>query len=95
MTIKTIADISGDNAAHQISTDVYAKARFVSFTVTGGVARIGDSNVSSSRGVAMAQNATYTLPTDGAENGFDGYALSQIYAYVPTGSTLSITYGTR
>ena len=96
MTVKTLPDIAGDNAVHQLSTTV-VYAKWVQFSASGGASapRVGDSNVSSSRGLAVpsATAATsppvdFPIPSDPLES----YTLNELYAYVPTGTTLTITY---
>lgn len=83
------ADIPGDGVAHVV--DVNNIARWVSFTsVSGsGVIRVGDSNVSTSRGQPIAGGGTYYLPD---LVGRPGYDLSQIYYLVPIGTTMSIQW---
>ena len=91
MTVQTLADITGDNAKHQISTNGIL-ARWVILGAVGGAVRFGDTNVSSSRGASIPSGATVLLPCLTAD-AWSGYNLSQMYAYVPNSATLTITYG--
>jgi hypothetical protein len=90
INVSTIGDITGDNAKHQITASA-VNARWVKFSATGGTARVGDTNVGAARGVNVPQNGTVEFPM--SLNEFDVYVLPQIYAYVPSGSTLQISYG--
>lgn len=92
MTVQTLADIAGDGAKHQLTTSLLT-AKYVCFTATGGSTppRVGDTNVSASRGVAVpiaGPPVELPMPTDT----FDVYSLNAIFAFVPNGTTLSITY---
>lgn len=92
MTVLTIADIVGDAAKHQISA-TSINARSVIFSVTGsGAARVGDTNVSSSRGAAVSAGATPLVLAPNPGDLFDFYDLSQLFAFIPSGATLSISY---
>lgn len=84
-----LADIAGSNAAAPLSSS-NVTARTVNFVVTGaGTVRVGDSTITSARGLPV----TATLPLTLAYAGRDfSYSLAQLNAYVPTGSTLSIAY---
>lgn len=99
MNVTSIADISGDNAKHQIST-TNVQAVWVAFTVVAAsgvaAARVGDTNVSSSRGAAVVTNTRALVfpPRDAGPGAWDMYNLANLYAYVPSGVTLTITYGT-
>jgi hypothetical protein len=84
----TIPDIVGDNAVHQILLP--APARWVEFAVTGtGNARVGDSAVSSTRGIPVSAgpNCGFMAPFMGQ---FSFYQANEFKAYVPTGATLSV-----
>ena len=88
--MKTIADIAGNNAAHQLTSnaDIYATAVYLG--ATGGPARVGDANVGASRGASIEASSIFTLPPKPFAQGT--YQLSAIYVYIPIGTTLSITY---
>lgn len=97
MKIFALPDISGDGAAHQLVA-TSTKAKWVSFSAIGnGPVRIGDASVTSSRGVSVPGVATVggtpvVFPPDGSDMTAI-YDLSMIYAYVPSGTTLTISYG--
>ena len=91
MVVTTIADIAGDNAVHILGS-AKIRARQIYLTATGGNARIGDAaNVGASRGVAIIQNVPFVLQQDAA-NPMDSYALETVAVYVPSGTTLSVTF---
>ena len=88
--MQNLADISGDGAVHQI---IFTQPmRWVRFTATGtGTARVGGSNVSSSVGEPMLASATIPgvllMPR---MQGMARYQVGELYAYVPSGVTLSV-----
>ena len=88
MQLHTIADITGDSAAHQLA--VAARVFFIG--ATGGVLRVGDINVSATQGVNVAQNTAITLVPDGSDI-TSKYPTGTVYVYVPSGATASISYG--
>ena len=86
--MRDIADIAGDNAVHLLSFGNVA-VRWIQFAVTGsGTARIGSSSVGTGRGIPVAAGGGFFLPPLGALQLYG----NQIYAYVPTGATLSVGY---
>lgn len=94
--VHTLSDISGDNLNHNLGAAAAAvsglplQARWIQFIVSGsGTARIGDSTVTSSRGLPIAAVGGQLFPWTG-DNYF--YALGAITAYVPSGATLSVAY---
>lgn len=92
MQAYTIADITGDNAKHQLSATPGQRARWVCFSALGGPMRVGDTNVAAARGASVPQNQTVIWPEDGAD-ATSGFDLSMVYLYVPSGTTATITYG--
>ena len=87
--MKTLADITGDNAVHQIFLP--EPARWVQVAVTGsGTVRLGDSTVSSTRGLPLVAGAGQMLPSRG---GLLRYQQEALYVYVPSGATVSVAYG--
>ncbi len=88
MQMYTIADITGDSAAHQIAP----AARVIIVSATGGALRVGDVNVSATRGANVPQNTALILPPDGSDVS-GKYPGGTVYVYVPSSSTASITYG--
>jgi hypothetical protein len=96
MTVTTIVDATTMGSAHQLGSGF---AKWVSFFLTqrtgsAGRGRFGDSNVSSTRGVAIPTGKGWSLPP--LENNNEGYSLSEIYVYL-TGGTgtveLQVSYG--
>lgn len=88
MQLVTIADIVGDSAAHALGA---GSVRAIFLTPIGGTARLGDGSVGAARGVQLQQSvmqAFYADPDDMTAR-FD---LTLVKAYVPTGTTLTITY---
>lgn len=86
--MKILADIAGDNAAHAITLPVAAK--WIQFIVSGaGTVRLADSTASSTVGLPIAAGAGQMLPPIGLKN---HYQSNEVYAYIPTGATLSIAY---
>ena len=88
MQLYTIADITGDSAAHAIAP----AAREIIISATGGALRVGDASVSATRGANVAQNTTLVLPPDGSDVTAK-YPAGTVYVYVPSSTTASITYG--
>lgn len=91
MTVQTLADIAGDNAVHALTTNAIL-ARWVILGAVGGAIRFGDTNVASGRGASIPSGATVTLPPETAD-GWAGYRLDSIKAYIPNSATLTISYG--
>jgi hypothetical protein len=92
MQLITIADIVGANTKVPILATAGLKARFLVLTPLGGNCRVGDTNTSASQGAALIQNTTTVIPLDGADRP-STYALSSNFAYVPSGTTLTVSYG--
>lgn len=88
--MKTIADISGNNAAHFLTADLSIIATAVFLGAVGGPARVGDANVSASRGASIETGRIFTLHAKTAPQG--GYVLGRIKCYIPNGTTLTISY---
>lgn len=103
-TPTSIADISGDGSVHAVASSGFA--RWIQFsTCTSGatgctantnVVRLGDSSISTSRGIPVPPGGTMFFPplpqTPGNEARAQ-YDLSKIYYLVQSGDKLSITYG--
>jgi len=68
--------------------------RFVILNTPSGNATvlIGGAEVSSTVGYPMLAGQTLTIPVDGTDP-TSFYDLSQMKAYIPTGSTLNVLYG--
>jgi hypothetical protein len=92
MTIQTEADIAGANAKVQISSTAGAQARRLWLCAFGGNARFGDVNVAAARGVELKQDvpAVFSASDGDATDTID---LTAAYAYVPSGTTLTVSWG--
>jgi hypothetical protein len=87
-----LADISGAGTTAALSA-TNITARWVDFVATGtGTARIGDSTVSASKGIPISAGSGYTTPPMNDSHGSPPYSLGALYAYVPSGCTLSVAY---
>jgi hypothetical protein len=91
------ADITGDAATHQLATS--GQARWVLFIAQSGnaaVVRIGDSQVSISRGAPISAGAGLLFPALGVDQREASaehlYDLSAIYYYAATGDKLSVLW---
>ncbi len=91
MQLLDLPDIAGDNAVHPLSAALLY-ARFVKLSAVGGACRIGGSTVSAARGMQIPSGQTVDLELDGGDI-TEQFALNQIQAYVPNGTTLTISYG--
>src|ERR1035438_7857810 len=82
ITVTTLADISGDAAAHAIATSGGATwIQFVAPSANSSVVRIGDSNISSTRGTPVAVGGGFFMPPVAISNNPSGdpkYQLSTI-----------------
>lgn len=90
MQPQTKADISGDDAKHALGS-VGFYATLILLTASGGIARYGDTNVTSSRGVVLPEGVMVTIPQNTTDRP-DVYDLSACFVYVPSGTTLSVTW---
>lgn len=87
-----LADISGAGAAVQFSA-TNITARWVQCIVTGaGQARLGGSTVTASLGLPIPSGGGYFFPPILETGGAVPYSLASLYAYLPSGCTLSIAY---
>jgi len=93
MTIQTAADIVGANAKVAISTTQGQFARRLWLAATGGTARFGDTNVSATRGTSLAASTVTQFAASEADI-TDRLDLTQAFLYVPTGTTVSVTWAT-
>jgi hypothetical protein len=96
----SFADVVGANATVQIAPGSKANARFLKLAVVSAgsvVVRIGDSSVSATQGVALISNPAAGIASPVLDLELDGgdvteyFPMNSIYAYVPTGATLTIT----
>ena len=92
MTPTSVADIVGANAKVALAV-VGQRARHIVLTPLGGNARVGDVNVAAAQGAALIQNVPTILPPNGADP-TDCYDLSHVYVYVPSGTTITVSYFT-
>lgn len=90
MTVTTAADIVGANGKVALGA-VGRRARRIFLTALGGNARFGDVNVSSTQGAQIIENVPFTAPDNGADP-TDSYDLAATYVYVPTNTTVSVTF---
>jgi len=88
--MKSLADISGNNATHQLTTDAQIMATAVYICAVGGPARLGGSTTDSSHGASLETGKMTILPPKFPA--LPGYRLGGLYAYVPNGTTLTISY---
>jgi hypothetical protein len=92
MQIYSIADIAGDNGVHAIGAATQ-QARALFLTAVGGTARFGDlANVGAARGVELPDGVEVAIRSSEADK-FDFIQLGEAAAYVPSGTTLTITFG--
>jgi len=87
--MKTIADIAGNNAVHQLTTNMQLFATAVYLGAVAGPIRVGDANTTSARGVQVPTGGVLSLLP---KENLPGYQLGGIYVYVPNGTTLTIAY---
>lgn len=98
------ATISGDGSSHAVATDT-SQARFVVFfapptnTSTNcnsssmtACPRVGDSAVSTSRGLPLLPGASVTYPVLNDSHGVARYLLSALFYIVQSGDTLIVQY---
>lgn len=96
MQVHTIVDITPGGAATALSAVKGTLATWVALSAAKGNAgaiRFGDSNVSATRGAALAAGATapFLLPRCDFNQG--QYDLSQIYVFGTSTDSVSVTYG--
>jgi len=92
MTVHTIADIAGSGAAVRLVATPGLRARWILFCSETGISNVGDANVAAARGVDCPAAVPVLFPQNGADQ-TDAYDLYNTWAWVPNGSTLTITYG--
>lgn len=91
MVITSIADIAGDNAVHALGSSIQ-QARQLTLTAISGPARFGDASVGAAQGVELPTGIPVTFFANPADLN-DFIQLSQAHAYIPSGTTLTISYG--
>ena len=93
MTLMTIADITPNGAAVQLSTVLSARATWIKATAIGTSIRYGDANVGPARGALLQTGVpTNTVPRDDfSQSPVD---LASVWFYgAGGGDKVSITYG--
>lgn len=95
MQAYAMPDIPGDNLTHKLGDSVPAnfphKCSMIHFFATGGASphiALGGSTTDASHGAHIPLNTPFLWPSKGADPTvfFD---LDEIYAYIPTGDTLT------
>ena len=92
-SISTLTDISGTGSKVALATS--GSALWVQFVAPAGntaVVRVGDTNVTTTRGTAMAAGSGFLLPRISGTNQ-QLYNLSQIFVLVQSGDSLTVSYG--
>lgn len=92
-SITTLADISGTGSKAQIATS--GSALWVQFVAPAGntsTVRVGDINITTTRGTVMAAGSGFLLPRI-STNTQQLYNLSQIYVLIQSGDSLTVSYG--
>ena len=94
MILISFADIAGASATVQIAPGSVQQVRFIKVSVVGnGTVRIGDSNTTATKGLAVTSGSGVTdFELDGGDV-TETFAMAQVYAYVPSGTTLTVTAG--
>lgn len=98
MTIRTLADFIGADAKVQLvqpPADGASKdfARRIWLTAHGSSnARFGDTNVGAARGVELPADAIVVISASDADIA-DRIPLIQQFLYVPSGTTVTVTFG--
>lgn len=92
ITIRTLDDITGDGSAHQLALSGTGRwVQIIALSGNSAAVRIGDSNVSATRGAPVAAGGGLLLPP--SENVNLWYSLSGIYYYAANGDQLAVIYG--
>ena len=94
MIIKSVADISGDGSAHTLTSYIGASVQLrwiqISPVSASGTARLGDSDITTSRGIPIPHDGSMFCPFN--TDTYDPYISDQIYILFPNGETWSIGY---
>lgn len=98
MNINTLADITGDAANHQIASSGSASwIQFITPSSNSAAFRIGDTNISATRGLALAAGGSLLIPDINStlkdSNQYRSYDLSTIYYRGAVGDKLYIAWG--
>jgi hypothetical protein len=94
MFLISFPDVVGSGVTVQIAPGSKLQVRFLKLSVVGsGTVRIGDANTSASQGVAItASSGVVDLELDGGDL-TETFGMAQVQAYIPTGTSLTITAG--
>lgn len=92
MTLHTLPDVVGDSTAKRLVSTPGARARWIKLCSEVGVSNVGDASVLAAQGVDLPAGVPVTLESNGADP-TDVYDLYNTWVFVPSGSTLTITYG--
>ena len=100
MRILTVPDFPGDGTVHSLANLLGVPSNTLARVVvlrevSGGAAtsRVGDSNVSATRGVPLSANDQLVLPQAGALYGESPlWNLSDLYIFAATNDVLAIGY---
>jgi hypothetical protein len=100
MTVHTLGDIVGPVTAASLAVDPSLTAKWILFTATtaasagvqGAVVAGKGDTVGPVNGAHLQQNVPVLYPPNPTDP-TDVYQLSQMQVYVPSGVTLTITYG--
>lgn len=91
MQISTLPDLAGGDATVALTSGA-ACARQITVCAVGGIARFGDASVAIARGVELPMGVPVTFRVN-SDDPVDLIQLNQTHAYIPTGTTLTISYG--
>ena len=99
VTVASIADMTGDGAAHAIQSSV-TTARWVVVLASSSntsTARTGDSSISASQGAPILPGGSFMYPAipsaPGMRNADQYYDVSAIYYLATTGDKVSVLWG--
>lgn len=89
----SVADITGDGAAHALPvTDGARWIQIICPSTNGAAVRLGDSNVSASRGIAIAAGAGQLIPPVNAAPSFMLYNTGTFYYFAGNGDKITMLY---
>lgn len=99
MALRTLADVTGDGAAHPLAAAGDTRtASWIQFIIGGDnknpsatPTRIGDSNISATQGAPIPFGGSQFLPWRDPRL-HQPYKLSQVYYLAPVGVTVSTLY---
>ena len=93
MTIETLADITPNSTATPLSTNENLRAAWIIFSAVGSTIRVGDANVSASRGILLPTGVPVPFPPPGTYDQGQMY-LKQVHVWGVGADKVSVTYGT-